>query len=335
MATVSEICVADADLAVNLGNDTQYNDLYLRANLGDTGTVPATGSLSTSPDIIPFGTAPAANPEKFFADNFNQDVGKELVARAPNYLYMRAKNLKNGAQTGKAHLYYSKAFLILYPHLWEKNALKTSSGESFVPLAASALGAIAVTKNPFTWAPEMIAGDHYCLIGRLETGDHPNPIPRTGSISDWATYIANNRGMGWRNVTVVDAGSPSFSTPVDYEQGTETGEMFVAIKAKGVPAGAEVAFSCGTPGPDPLINMGRFRSPDGKDFLVGVPTRIPQGFKSKITYSYWANGTTPKENWEVSVVVFYFAPPPTWPTRTGSRPRGSVSATRRSPPSAR
>ena len=252
MATLSEICIADSALATGLGeNAVQYNDLYFRANLGDTGTVPATGSLSSSPDIIPFGTAPTANPKKFFTDNYSKDVGKDLIARAPNYLYLRAKNLKNGAQTGTIQLYYTKASLLLYPSLWQQNAIQTSSGASSVPVSAAALGGIAVTEDPFTWKPELISGDHYCLIGRVVTADHPNPIPQTGRISDFAAYIANNRGMGWRNISVVDAGSPTFSMSVGYEQGTEHGDMFVAIRAKGVPAGAEVAFSCATPGPGP------------------------------------------------------------------------------------
>lgn len=310
--TAPEPCVA---LLKDLEEDTaaQYDDIFLRADFGDTGSVPATGLLSTSPDIIPSGIAPIADPVKVFTDNYANTGanGKDLVANAQNYVYMRGKNLHNGPESGTLQLYYSPASLLLYPNLWSQNQLKTSAGKATVPVSAKNLGDIVVGQDPFTWVPQIpSSGDHYCLIGRVVTPSHPNPIPPIGNISDFASYIAHNRGMGWRNVVVVDKGSPTFTNSIGYNQGEMGGNMYVAIKGISVPKGAEVTFSCGDSGPSPLINM---TTPPftatGADFLVGLPTRIPANFASNISYSYTACGTTPPPGWSVSIVVFFFAPP--------------------------
>lgn len=286
-----------------------YNDLFLRDNLNDQGSVPATGTISTSPDIIPYGTSPVTDPTTFFTNNYSSDVGKDLIANAQNYIYMRAKNLAAGAESGTISLYYSKASLLLYPSLWQSNILKTSSGSTSVPISAATNGAIAVATDPFTWQPQAISGDHYCLIGRIVTAANPNPIPQTGNIQDFATYIANNRGMGWRNVAVITSGSPTFSQGVDYDQGSQGGNMTVLLTCTNVPKGAAVSFSCGTPGPNPPINLPQTTVTDSNSFVVGMSTVIPDNFKSTITYSYWANGTTPAPGWNITLSVVYFVPP--------------------------
>ncbi|HWZ16074.1 MAG TPA: hypothetical protein VNW95_12620 [Mucilaginibacter sp.] len=285
---------------------TTYNDLFLRDNLGDTGSVPATGAISSSPDIIPYGQSPVTDPATFFTGNYGSDVGKDLVARAQNYIYMRAKNLAAGAETGSFSLYYSPASLLLYPSLWQSNILATSDGATSVPVAAANAGDIVVGTNPFTWQPQMISGDHYCLIGRIVTPNNPNPIPQTGAINDFANYIANNRGMGWRNVTVVDNGSPTFTQSVNYEQGTQGGPMSVIITCTNVPVGASVSFSCGTTGPNPPINLPQTTVTNSGSFVVGVSTNIPANFVSNISYSYWANNTTPLPGWNITLTVVYF-----------------------------
>lgn len=309
MPTTLESAQSFAVRLADLAETTQYSDIFLRANLADTGSVPATGSLCTSPDIIPYGLAPVNDPVTFFTNNYNQDVGQDLIANAQNYLYMRAKNLMNGPETGTLALYYSPASLLLYPSQWQNNQLKTSSGASTVAVSAPSLGAVVVGADPFVWSPQMPSpGDHFCLVGQVVTPSNPNPIPATGAISDFSTWVANNRGIGWRNVVVVDTGSPTITNSVAYAQGTEGGDMYVAIQGKGIPAGAQVSFSCGTPGPSPLINMAPYTA-TGTDFLVGIPTNIPANFSSNISYSYYANNTTPLPGWSLTITVFYFAPP--------------------------
>lgn len=283
-----------------------YNDLFLRDNLSSTGEVPGQGTISTSPDLIPYGTSPVNDPVDFFTDNYGSDVGQDLIANAQNYLYMRAKNLSDSATTGSFYLYYSKASLLLYPSQWQNNALSTSSGSNSVPIPSTAAGAIAVGADPFTWQPQMINDDHYCLIGRIVTDAHPNPIPATGSIDDFAKYIAGNPGMGWRNVKVIDSGSPTFTMPVQYNQGSTSGTMSIIMTCTNVPAGAQVAFSCGTPGPNPVINLPQTQVTNASSFIAGVTSVIPANWNSTITYSYWANGTNPPAGWNITLMVVYF-----------------------------
>jgi hypothetical protein len=285
-----------------------YNDLFLRDNTSDTGSIPANPPVSTSPDIIPYGTSPVTDPTTFFTGNYGSDVGQDLIANAQNYLYMRAKNLAAGAESGTVSLYYSKASLLLYPSLWQSNILQTSDGATSVPISASTTGAIAVATNPFTWVPQAISGDHYCLIGRIVTATNPNPIPATGNIQDFATYIANNRGMGWRNVAITTAGSPTFTQNVNYDQGTQGGAMSVLITCTNVPVGAQVSFSSGTPGPTPPVNLPQTTVTNAGSFIAGVSTTIPANWTSNISYSYWANGTTPLPGWSIALSVVYFVP---------------------------
>ena len=111
----------------------QWDDLHLRSYFGDTGEYPTGGSLSKSPDIIPNGMEPIPDPEESFVNNnWDKDMGKDLVANAANYLYVRGNNLGTAATDGIVNLYYAPANLILYPVEWRNNQLQTSAGQKDV-----------------------------------------------------------------------------------------------------------------------------------------------------------------------------------------------------------
>ncbi len=284
----------------------QWSDMYIRDYIDDTGLYPTAGVLSHSPDIIPYGTAPVQDPSTFISDaNWSKDLGKDLVANIANYIYVRGQNLANKAQQGKIYLYYSKASLLLYPNLWQNNQIKTSDQSDFVDVSASAVGKKFVTQNPFVWAPEMISGDHYCLVARVATVDNPANIPQTGNIQDFAAFISNNPNFGWRNVAVVDAGSPTWTQTVEYKQGTKGGKMRFTLVCQKVPVGAEVSFSCGTPGPNPIINLPRTQVTNSTSFIVGISSDVPANFDSYISYSYWSNGHAPLPGFSIEMQVSY------------------------------
>lgn len=271
---------------------SQYDDVLIRDNLSDSGTIPSKGALSHSPDIIPYGLAPVNDPQTFFSGNYSSDVGKSLVANARNYCYVRGKNLDNNSTSGSFYLYYSKASLLLYPDQWQNNALQTSTGAGSVPFNVES-NKIAVSTDPFTWEPQMISGDHYCMIGRVVTPKHPNPIPQTGAIQDFAKWVSNNGGIAWRNVAVVNTGSPTWTQTVDYNQGTVGDKVQFLITCTNVPVGAKVSFSAGTPGPNPVINLDPTPVTNSSSFMVGCTCDVPANYQTKISYSYWANGTPP------------------------------------------
>lgn len=280
-----------------------YDDLLIRNTLSDNGTIPRRGAMSSCPDVIPYGTQPIADPKKTFTDTFNQDVGKDIVARAQNYLYVRGKNYKDGPQNGKVSLYYAPSNVLLYPVMWSKNKLKTSNGIDAVPVHADKKGDVFVTDNPFTWSPEKPGPDyHFCLIGLVSTQEHPNTdLPQKTSISDLAVWVANNGGIGWRNVVVTEVGAPTFTTTTPYEQGDEAATVHFAIVCENAPIGAEVSFSAGNqPGGQPIY-LPPTPVNTSPTFFAGMITKVNAGFVTNIAYSYNAKGHQPPDNLKISI----------------------------------
>jgi hypothetical protein len=288
---------------------TQYNDLYMRCNLSDTGSVPRSGVLSSSPDIIPYGTTPVTDPGTFFTNNHSQDVGQSLTANQQNYIYTRAYNYATGPQTGSIYLYYSPASLLLYPSLWSENGLTTSQGVDHVTVSAASANQIVVSNDPFTWVPQLISNDHYCMISRVSTNLNPSPVPQTGDINEFANWISTSGGWAWRNVSIVANGSPTFTQTINYTQGATAGILQFVLQCQNVPVGAQVAFSCGTPGPNPLINLPPTTVTNGSSFVIGMVSNIPANFVSNISYSYWANGNPPPPGFQITLIAYYYIPP--------------------------
>jgi hypothetical protein len=285
----------------------QYTDLFMRCNLNDNGSIPRSGTLCTSPDIIPYGVVPVSDPVTSFTANYSEDVGQALIANQQNFIYTRAINHADGAANGNIYLYYSPAALLLYPSLWSNNGLKTSQGVDHVPVSATNANQIAVATDPFTWIPQQIVNDHYCMVARLATQSNPCPIPSDGDINDFANWISNNGGWTWRNVTVVDAGAPTWTQTLNYTQGATAGTMNFLIKCTNVPVGGKVALSCGTPGPSPLISIPPTPVTNGASFIIGLASNIPANFVSNIAYSYWANGN-PQPGFKIELQVVYIVP---------------------------
>lgn len=288
---------------------TEYPDLYIRSTLNDPGTVPrSTSGISSSPDVIPFGLMPAADPVKYFTDNFNKDLGVNVTANTANYLYLRGRNQYNGARAGKAYLYFAKSSLLLYPKEWRENILYTSNQQGYIDVAAAKKNDVWVTPEPFRWIPEMPGSNyHYCLIGRVATVDNPNEIPAIGSIPDFAAWIAANGGLGWRNVTTVDAGV-TFTREQTYSQGDTGDQMEVNLICNGAPIGAEVWFTSGTNLPDgaPItIPVSKITKEDGKTQIFGTSAFIPAGWRTSFSFSYKANGGKPYPNFDISLRVNY------------------------------
>ncbi len=289
---------------------SMYDDLFFRTNLNDTGQLPIPSPAYTSPDIIPYGITPTPRPKEFFAENYANDVGQNLLENADNYIYLRAKNLAKESRSGSVWLYALKANLNLYPDLWKNYALQTSDknvdNNRLNVISADSRG-IAVTDNPFVWrAP---SPDHYCLVSRVVTDEHPSDIPDVQHVTDLTEFILDNPGFGWRNVTIVSADKPDTTTKgIHFVQGTEAATVTFDILCTNVPEGALVEFSAGTPGPSPLISLSKTpvgRSlPDDDDnynWHTGVDCHVPAGYETDIDYSYWSNGTTPVPGMSITI----------------------------------
>lgn len=287
-----------------------YQDLLVRGRLGETNSMPRNAS-SASPDLIPYGLDLAQDPQATFgsAAAYGADQGKALIANGQNYLYMRAKNYAPAEEKGKAYLYYAKSSLLLYSDQWENNKLETSQGVDHVELDAKANGDIVVTADPFVWSPEVPgSGWHYCLVGRVATDTNPNPIFQTGSIQDFGAWIAENGGLGWRNVSVVSTGAPTWTNNTKYDQGDQAAMVKFFLTCTNVTAGSSVSFSAGTPTPDGPVALPKTQVTDSRSFIVGIQKNIEANWNTDFAYSFWANGN-PQPGFNISLSAAIVVPP--------------------------
>jgi hypothetical protein len=287
----------------NLLESTQWTDLMVRKALDDNGQVPYSGGTWTnSPDIIPNGTVAVGDPQGTFgtAASFNSDPGQPTVSQQVNYFYVRTKNLAAGAESGTVSLYYCPQNLFLFPSLWSKNQMKTSSGKTSLPLSAAAANAVSVTGEAFTYTP--VSDIHSCLIAQVQTQANPNPLPADGTIanmSDLATYICNHPNMGWRNVVLVDHDVPTFINNIavdttSLKPGTNA-TMLIGVSYTNLSIGSQIAFSAGTPipsGPDQgkLIQLAQTAVNQNSGSLGTSYLTIPAGFQTNVALSYFAQG---------------------------------------------
>ncbi|NJB69432.1 hypothetical protein GGQ74_003134 [Desulfobaculum xiamenense] len=293
----------------------RYTDVFIRKNLNDAGNVPSDGGTTGCPDIIPVGLQPVDDPVKKFTDNWSQDPGQDLVANGRNFIYVRGKNLGTTTRSADFVLNYTKATLVPYPDQWLQNTLKTSSGAEKVTVKDIPADGIAVIDDPFTWVPEMIANDHYCLVARIGTADHDIPVPKVSDMKNLGLFLANHPTIGWRNIRVVDAGV-TFETTVDYTQGSVGGLVYVFLECTDLPAGSQVCFASGTPLPDGgYIKMDWTtipQPPAGKSpytQIFGSTFQVPAGWKSNISYSYKSNGHEPGDAFKVNLKAAFWVPP--------------------------
>ncbi|MCD5362742.1 hypothetical protein [Chromobacterium aquaticum] len=298
---------------------TKWNDILIRKALNDTGITPYTGGTWTnSPDIIPNGISVEPHPQQAFgAKTYNADVGKPTIFMQQNYFYVRGKNLSSGADSGKIYLYYCPQNLFLFPSLWSKNQLKTSSNQDYVQVVANDVNEVTVTPEPFTFLPT--SEIHSCLITRISTANHPNPLPPDGEISTMAqlaSYIASHPNMGWRNVTLVNKGIPTYTDhftldTTSLRPGTEY-QFLIGLSYKGLTPGSILAFSSGTPipsGPDKGRIIQLPPTPvDQSDGSLGTSyLTIPAGFKTSVSFTYTAKPPI-QQDWSVQFFAIYVLP---------------------------
>ncbi len=283
-----------------------YNDLFMRDNLADIGQIPSPPPAYSSPDIIPYGDLPVADPVTFFKGNYGQDVGKDIYKDQYNYIYTRAKNLAQGPEAGKIHLYYSRASLLLWPSLWSANVIQTEQGADMATVNAQSFAEVVVpdADAAFFWKPAPLPdpSDHYCLISRVETGTHPNPIPPDGSITDFAQYVMYNPAVGWRNVALVDHDTPTVQVRVDLVV-NQAVKLYIGLAATDLD-GCSVQFACGAKGPNPPLVLAKTLV-SGPKVIYGVFSDIPGNFSAPITVSYWKGSQPVPVGATLKLVAFY------------------------------
>ncbi len=285
-----------------------YDGLFVRSALGQSNITPRSGAQSNSPDIIPYGISPAANPQTFFKDNYNQDVGKSLEGEKTNYIYLRAKNYSSQKITDKdatkPRLFWTPASVLTYPDKWTE--LTQTGSHNPVSLEAEA-GQVGVISEPFIWQPKNIYADHYCMIAQVPSPGYDNSIPNTLQISDFAGWVAKSGGIAWRNVTVINSDTVTITkSPLYYEQGDEASTVQFTLKCLNIPIGSTVSFAAGAGGPNPPISLSPTIVSTGPSFTTGVECDVPAGYKSDIFVNVSApKGVTNLDNAKVTIQAAY------------------------------
>lgn len=284
----------------------------MRDNLSDQGQIPGSGSAYSSPDIIPSGTMPVADPQTYCSSNWYQDLGKSVSQGVNNYIYTRAKNQTiTGGNSGKIYLYYTPASLILWPEQWRNNKLSTSvPGSDHANITTTSTSQIAVGDAPFLWSPEKLSGgDHYCMISQVVTPADPNPIPASFStMDDFVSYIYSHPNIGWRNVAMINANdAPTIQVPVNFSF-TDAVQMYITIDLENVPEGTAVALDTGTQGPTPPIQINKTLVSVSPSFVVGIMSSVPANYRSTLIFSFWNQGIKIPSGAIANIRAFYVPP---------------------------
>jgi len=263
---------------------TQYNDLYIRDNFNDTGTIPTQGDLYISPDIIPYQnealTWAVAN-----TTYPGPDIGRAIINGGINNIYIRAKNLGNAAGSGTVNLYYTDMSLNLcQTNLWVP--LASAGGVKNLPFVdgsgqqSIAPGSVAIS-NPSFLLTGLPPGPHYCTIAMIQTAAHPVPLPPTfASNAAFVQWVQNNPAVGWRNLTYAPNTFTQISRTFRFGNVNLSPENFVVIiTGQGFVKGTMINSQC-TDASCPINDNQPLPAPDtyGNQTISFVKNGIPANF---------------------------------------------------------
>ncbi|MDX8350871.1 S8 family peptidase [Cognatiyoonia sp. IB215182] len=175
-------------------------DVYVRDNAGDDGSVPSTGGVSASPDVIVRPVA-VADPQGSFGEGSGTEndatLGFQVEAGQDNFIYVRMRN--RGSQTANnvtADVYWSEVSTLVTPDMW--NLIGTTN-----PVNVPDDDSLVVTDG-VTWAEADIPGPgHYCFVAILDHPADPAPV-LPASFPSFSNFIRDNNNVAWRNFNVID-----------------------------------------------------------------------------------------------------------------------------------
>lgn len=297
---------------------SEYDDIYLRDSLSDTGVVPSTGTPCFSPDIITdqnqtldFATAISTYP--------GPDMGKALVSPGLNNIYLRGKNIGESASSGTVRLYYALASLILLPQQWDNNAVLTASLEEAATLVNQSdnseigPGEICLGSPAFALGglPTPGPNDHYCFIAKVDTPNHPTTIPASfDSNAAFASWVQNTPAVAWRNVAMVLAEHPTMVVTLTFGNANpEKAYVHFKIAGRSIPTGSTLEAQC-TDQAAPFQWKGTFPAPDSEgNQLLGFDALVPANYTGGAAFSIEApSGQTFSQASEVSVSYYQYPP---------------------------
>lgn len=264
-----------------------YNDIFVRDALDDTGNIPYSGRTAYfSPDIIPQQQTqqPALS---WFTSTWTQDKGLNIITGINNYVYVRGKNLKTSATSGTVYLYCAPSSLLLNVAYWSNSPVSTGGGTS-APLVdinnnrQIAAGAICVGNTPFLLNQTVPQGFHYCLITRVVTPDHINPIPTSfANTNQFVNWVVDNPNVAWRNITVVPSTNGAIAQSQNYENLDAAAETYWFVaQGNGFPNQSLVVIESVTQG-NIFTSTGYFGPPPGPQTVMTSQT-VPANFRGVV-----------------------------------------------------
>ena len=268
----------------------QYQDIYMRDDLDDTGQAPNTArAYWVSPDIIPWGESIYQGDWKqFFTSNWSQDVGKTILEGRTNYLYVRGYNKFAGPQSGTVQVYWAYSSLLLQTSQWIGNVIQTANNLPTTAVAAGATNQIVVGADAFQWSPPKPSGGaHLCLLALVGTAQHRPPVPQGDfpSSAAYANWLLDNPSAVQRNVTLVNnPPPPSWQQSQLFANLDAAAEEYLfQADVSSLPAGTVVSFSCSASGPTPPINTSKTVPQGGPSpNWLSTVSQLPAGFASSL-----------------------------------------------------
>lgn len=167
--------------------------LLIRADAGDRGNRSLTIPFWESPDIF---VAPKLDANT--APDTPTTLGGLAEAGVPNTLWAHVWNL------GMAPVYNAQVeFYWFNPSLGFNQAAANLIGVTYVDLGDRTSGnAHRIVKCPASWIPSYVNGGHECLMVRVFE-------PLTDPLTPYPWDAKNDRHIGQRNISVVNASSPA------------------------------------------------------------------------------------------------------------------------------
>lgn len=282
----------------------RYLDLFVRSNLQEDNDLPRNGkTLSDSPDIIAWGDGPAEDPASSFSGNYDQYVGKAISYGEDNYIYVRARNFKDGAQSGTVILYQSSKSNLSNPDAWTR--ISTGTGNNSVPVAVNDEGDIAVTEQAFVWTPDKPSSENpYSLIAVVYTDDNPNPVnPDSMNPMDIKDLVANNGGVGWMQYAVSkppEKGLTSTTTTSIVLNNTAGDNLSFMVKCKNVPVGAQLSFSSDNNNANgESISLPR-TTVTTPNMEPSIPVSLDANYSANITLNLYAEDVSAQSNYSLT-----------------------------------
>jgi hypothetical protein len=220
------------------------NQFLIRTNLLDDGS--NTHLSYNSPDII--SHEQVANPQDFFANNYNQDVN-QMVDRGlrTNFVYIRAKNMDDPRPNntiGYARLYRASASLFMSPEIWKNNSVHTADGRDYIDISSASQGEITVGDDVFIL--DGTKNDGFCLVAIIaDTPDKTIPDNFT-SYDDFNYWLISNHAVAIRNLNVIYNYKKYDYERLDSLTNPESQDVITAFKltAKNLPENTICGMSC-------------------------------------------------------------------------------------------